>query len=253
MKSTFLTGFAAVVLISCSNVSGSGPGSAAPGGTVSSGGDMFYEYDSHTTSSTMNMNGSSKVYLAADGKMRKETQLVNSAKPDKSAPIVAIGSADKPMESIVIDDDSKTWSVNHLDSADLDNKAIHMTSTVSKLDNEKILGFDCVHVRVISNKDIGGLIKELDTMDIWKSKDVPVPSVFGSMMSRIESGTGFMYAKDVPAQLKQMGCDGFLVKMQIRSKDIFTVMELTKAEKRDLPKSLFAIPAGYKEDKSAGF
>jgi hypothetical protein len=253
MKRTLFTGFAAVILISCSNVSGSGPGSRTPGSTASSGGDMFYEYTSHTTSPAMNMNGSSKLYLAADGKMRKETQLNNPAKPDKSSPIVSIGSADKPMESIAIDDDAKTWSVNHLDSADLDNKAIHMTSTVTKLANEKLLSFDCVHVRIISNKDIGGLIKELDTMDIWKSKDVPVPAVFGSLMSRVESGTGFMYAKDVPAQLKQMGCDGFLVKMQIRGKDIFTVMELTKAEKRDIPKTMFAIPAGYKEDKTAGF
>jgi hypothetical protein len=253
MKRTNFAGFAAIILISCSNVSGSGPGSGTPGSTANSGGDMFYEYDSHTTSPAMNMNGSSKIFLAADGKMRKETQLTNPAKPDKSSPIVVIGSAAKPMESITIDDDAKTWSVNHIDSADLDNKAFHMTSAVSKLNNEKVLGFDCVHVRIISNKDIGGQFKELDTMEIWKSKDVPVPAVFGSMMSRIESGVGFMYAKDVPAQLKQMGCEGFLVKMQIRNKDLFTVMELTKAEKRDLPKSLFAIPAGYKEDKNGGF
>lgn len=253
MKRLFFTGFAAIVLISCGNVSGSGPGSAASGSTLSSGGDMFYEYTSRTTSPTMNMNGSSKIFLAADGKMRKETQMTNPAKPDKSSPIVAIGSAGKPMESIIIDDDAKTWSMNHIDSADLDNKAMHMTSTVTKLNNERVLGFDCVHVRIVSNKNIGSLIKEVDTMDLWKSRDVPVPAVFGSMMARVESGVGFMYAKDVPAQLKQMGCEGFLVKMQIRNKDLFTVMELTKAEKRDLPKSLFAIPAGYKEDKNGGF
>ena len=253
MKRLFFTGIAAIVLISCSNVSGSGPGSAVPGGTPNSGGDMFYEYTSHATSPAMNLNGSSKMFLAADGKMRKETQMANPAKPGKSSPIVMIGSADKPMESIIIDDDAKTWSVNHIDSADLDNKAMHMTSVVAKLNNEKVLDFDCVHVRIISNKEIGSLIRQIDTMDLWKSKDVPVPAVFGSMMSRIESGVGFMYAKDVPAQLKQMGCEGFLVKMQIRSKDMLTVMELTKAEKRDLPKSLFVIPAGYKEDKSGGF
>ena len=236
----------------CNSVSGGGAGSTVQGGAVSSGGDMYYEYTSHTTSPAMNINGSSKLFLAADGKMRKETQMVNPAKPDKSAPIVVIGNADKPMESIVIDDDAKTWSTNHLDSADLDNKAIHMTSAVTKLANEKLLGFDCVHVRIISNKDIGGMIRELDTIDLWKSKDVPVPAAFGSMMSRVESGTAFMYAKDVPAQLKQMGCDGFLVKMQDRSKDVASVFELTKVEKRDLPGNLFAIPSGYKEDKTGG-
>jgi hypothetical protein len=253
MKRLHFVAFAAIVMVGCNSVSGGGSGSAVQGGAVSSGSDMFYEYSSHTTSPAMNITGSSKMFLAADGRIRKETQMANPAKPDKSSPIVMIGSADKPMESIIIDDDAKTWSVNHIDSADLDNKAIHMTSTVSKMNNEKVLGFDCVHVRIISNKEIGSLIKEIDTMDLWNSRDVPVPTVFGSMMSRIESGVGFMYAKDVPAQLKQMGCDGFLVKMQIRNKDMFTVMELAKAEKRDLPKSLFTIPAGYKEDKSGGF
>ena len=253
MKRLFFTGFAAIVMISCSNVSGSGPGSAASGAVASTGSDMYYEYVSHTVGSGMTINGVSKIFLSADGKMRKEMQMNNPAKPDKSSPIVVIGSADKPRESIYIDDDAKTWSVNHLDSADLDNKAIHMTSTVNKLGNEKLLGFDCVHVRIISNKEIGTLIKELDTMDLWKSRDVPVPSTFASIMERITSGQGFIFAKDVPAQLKQMGCDGFLVKIQIRGKDVTSNFELTKAEKRDLPKSLFVIPAGYKEDKSGGF
>jgi hypothetical protein len=249
MKRINFAAFAAIVMIACNSVSGSGGGSVGSGGSVSAGGDMYFEYTSHTNSASMTMNSFSKIYLAADGKMRKEMQLTNPAKPDKTAPIVSIGSADKPMESILIDDDAKTWTVNHLDSADLDNAMIHMTSTVTKLDNEKVMGFDCVHARIISNKDIGGLIKELDTLDIWKSKNVPIPSVFVPIMERIESGTGFIYAKNVPAQLKQMGCDGFLVKMQDRSKDVALTLELTKAEHRDLPKSLFAIPAGYKEDK----
>jgi hypothetical protein len=242
----------AIVAVGCNSVSGSGGGSVSGGG-ASAGSDMYYEYVSHTVGANMTINSVSKIYLAADGKMRKEMQVNNPAKPDKSSPIVSIGSADKPMESITIDDDAKTWYTNHLDSSDLDNKAIHMTSTVTKLANERLLGFDCVHVRIISNKDIGGYIKELDTLEIWKSRDVPVPAAFGPIISRIESGSGFVYAKDVPAQLKQMGCDGFLVKMQDKSKEVASVFELTKAEKRDLPGSLFTIPAGYKEDKSGGF
>lgn len=250
MKRINFLAFAAIVATACNSVSGSGNGAASSGSTAASGGDMYFEYTSHTASASMTMNTTSKLYFSADGKMRKEMVLTNPAKPDKGSPIISIGSADKPLESISIDDDAKTWTTNHLDTADLDNSAIHMTSTVTKLDNEKMMGFDCVHVRIISNKDIGGLIKELDTMDIWKSKDVPIPSVFVPIMERINSGTQFIYARDVPAQLKQMGCDGFLVKMQTRSKDVASVWELTKAEHRDLPKSLFVIPAGYKEDKS---
>ncbi len=47
-----------------------------------------------------------------------------------------------------------------------------------------------------------------------------------------------------------MGCVGFMVKMEIENKDASTVMQLTKAENRDLTASMFEIPAGYKEDKN---
>ncbi len=50
-------------------------------------------------------------------------------------------------------------------------------------------------------------------------------------------------------QLKQMGCMGFMLKMQTGSKDANVPMELTKIQKGDFPSSMFEIPAGYKEDK----
>ena len=47
-------------------------------------------------------------------------------------------------------------------------------------------------------------------------------------------------------QLKQMGCDGFLAKITSSHKDVSFNMQLTKVEHRDIPASMFEIPAGYK-------
>ena len=47
-----------------------------------------------------------------------------------------------------------------------------------------------------------------------------------------------------------MGCEGFMVKMEIKNKNASTVMQLTKVGHKDLPASMFEIPPGYTEDKS---
>ncbi len=70
-------------------------------------------------------------------------------------------------------------------------------------------------------------------------------------MDKFEARTGnTMYSQDAVNQLKQMGCEGFMVRMTIGSKNSNVNEELTKVEPRDLSANLFQIPAGYKEDKN---
>ncbi|MGH2563539.1 MAG: DUF4412 domain-containing protein, partial [Ginsengibacter sp.] len=91
---------------------------------------------------------------------------------------------------------------------------------------------------------------DLDTIDLWRSNEVPMQSKVKGLFNQFESRTGnAMYSPETTAQLKQMGCDGFMVKMQMGSKDVSMVMQLTKAEHRDLPASMFKVPAGYTEVK----
>ena len=109
------------------------------------------------------------------------------------------------------------------------------------------MGFDCVHARVIANKSLGGFYNSVDTVDIWKSNDVPVqPSVKNKLDNM--GGKG-MYSDETAQQLKDMGCTGFTVKMTSNSSKHQMTVQLTKVERKDLPAALFAIPAGYKEEK----
>ncbi len=88
----------------------------------------------------------------------------------------------------------------------------------------------------------------------YTSHSAGVPTVFKNISDRLDIGMGILFAKEVPAQLKQMGCDGFLVRMDMHGKDVTSKTELTKVEKINLPGSFpFSTPAGYKEDKNGGF
>jgi hypothetical protein len=216
-----------------------------------SGGDMYYELTTTATGKHMSMKGVTKMYVSSKGAMRSEMNFSNSLNPNAhSAPIVVIGHSDKPDQSIIIDDSAKTFTINHINRGDLDTKE-KIQSTVTKAGEENIMGFHCVHARVISNKSIGKFYSQTDTLDLWRSNSVPMQATVKDLMNQFESRTGnFMYSKEVADQLKQMGCEGFMVKLTIKSKDVSTIVQLTKVEHRDLPVSMFAVPAGYTEDKN---
>ncbi len=226
---------------SCSNIVGAGTGS---------GDDMYYELTSVSTGKNINMKMVTQMYVSSKGDMRVEMHSDMSFKGHKSPiPMVLIGHSNKPDESIIIDDSAKTYTVHHIDTADL-NTGMKTESTVSKVGEEKVLGYECVHAKVISNKKIGNFYNETDTINVWRSKEVPMQSGVKELFAQFEARTGsYMYSKETAAKLKQMGCEGFLVKLTMNGKNISMVMQLTKAEHRNLASSLFQIPAGYKEVK----
>lgn len=190
------------------------------------------------------------MFVSSKGDMRVEMHSDMDFKGHKSPiPMVLIGHASKPDESIIIDDSAKTYIIHHIDTADL-NAGMNTHSVVSKVGEDKVLGFDCIHAKIISNKKIGNFYNETDTINVWRSKEVPMQSSVKDLFSQFESRTGsYMYSKETAAKLKEMGCEGFLVKLTRNSKNVSMVMQLTKAEHRNLPASMFQIPAGYKETK----
>lgn len=254
-KYFFLIIFPVCLLFSYSGSSASHAGkdssSIVAAASSVSGDDMFYELTSVSTGKNINMKMVTDMYVSSKGDMRVEMHMNMSYKGRRSPiPMVLIGHANKPDESIIIDDSAKTYMIHHIDTADL-NAGIKTESAVTKVGEEKVLGYDCVHAKVISNKKIGNFYNETDTVNVWRSKDVPMQANVKELISQFEARTGsYMYSRETAARLKQMGCEGFLVKLTMQGKNISMVMELTKAEHRNLPASMFQIPAGYKEYKN---
>jgi hypothetical protein len=58
-----------------------------------------------------------------------------------------------------------------------------------------------------------------------------------------------LYSPDAENQLKQMGCEGFMTKMEIHSKRSSGTETLVKVEHPDLPASMFQVSPGYAETK----
>ena len=219
-------------------------------GVSGSGDDYYYEITTNTSGKDISINELTKMFVSSKGDIRMEMDVNNSMNGKKvSAPIIMIAHADKPNGSIEIDDSSKTYTVNHFDNSDM-NTDEKINSTATKVGDEKVMGFNCVHARIISNKTMGSFYSSVDTIDLWKSNEVPQQPSVKILLNRFESGKGnSMYSTETAGQLKQMGCDGFTVKMVMASKDVAMKLQLNKVERKDIPSSLFEVPAGYKEIK----
>ena len=220
---------------------------SAPSG---SGKDMYYEYNSATVGKSMSIKTVMKMYVSSTGGMRVEMDMENSAMKGKSSrTMVIIGHSDKPNESISIDDAAKTYTINHFTDDDF-NTGEKIKSTATKIGEEKILGFNSIHARIISNKSISSIYSDVDTVDLWRSNNVPLPASVKELIDKFNSKGISLYSADVANQLKQMGCEGFMTKMEIHSKRSSTTEILVKAEHLDLPASMFQIPSGYTEVKN---
>ena len=253
-----LTGISFTLLSAFAILACSGPGDKdsnkdnAMTATVNSGNDLYYEYNFNSLVEKNNVKGYMKLYLTAKGDVRFEMDMhrANEKQQDAGPMMVVIGHSNQPDQSIILDDAKKTYTIHHIDSNEL-KTGLKEKSTVTKIGEEKTLGFNCVHARVITDKSFSSFFKSIDTFDIWKSPDVPMNDVYQKNVDKFQSASGNagLYSADVDGQLKKIGCTGFVVKMVMRTGRSSMNQELTKVEHRDLAKSLFEIPTGYKEDK----
>lgn len=253
LKTFFSITSSALLLLACSGNTSANENAAVTGSSTTSspnsGKDTYYEYTITSAGGELTMNGNHKLYISSKGDIRMEQNLTQVMKGKTYlVSVVTIGHADKPGQTIVLDNTNKTYSINKIDPADL-NTGIDIKSNAEKIGEEKILGFNCVHARVTSVQSAGKISLPKETWDFWKSNDVPILPSVQKMMTQFESKGGSIDSRATAEQLKQMGCDGFLVKMTSNNKDVSFNMQLTKVEHRDIPASMFEIPAGYKETK----
>jgi hypothetical protein len=143
----------------------------------------------------------------------------------------------------LINDKSRTYS--EMDIRKTREQAAKMAGakdqeaySVKVLGSERVLGYSTKHVLLSRPSD-------KSEMEVWTTKDLLGLS-YETMRGLMRRG-----AQDEGSMLKALrdaGAEGFFVKMVTREKgkaEPLTTMELTKAEKRSLPGSLFEIPPGY--------
>ena len=235
---------------SLGNLAGGGGVSAADSAAAiksymnaAGGSGTLYEYSIETnTKNTGTAKSTSTLYFTSGGEGRSEMNLAAMLGAKNSSKIIVIGKSNQPHYSIILDNEEKLFSLNVIDTSLINNN--FEKYTVTKLGNENVQGYNCIHARLVTTSG-SGMFKSSSTMDMWTSVDVPGYSVFqkASIQQNVQ-----------PAMMKALGdagCAGFLVKMtSADTKDYSMTMQLTKAEKQTFPASMFKIPAGYTESKN---
>lgn len=210
--------------------------------TANGGSGIYYEYaiDANTKQNGVTRSVS-KMYLTNNGEGRSEMNLAEMMGAKNASALVGIGRINQPHYSVMLDDASKEYSLNVIDTALINNN--FEKYQVTKIGNETVNGYNCVHAKLTSTMG-SGMFKSSTAMDIWTSVDVPGYELFKKAMVQQNVTPAMMKALD------DAGCGGFLVQMKSSSKDYSMTMQLTKAEKQSFPSSMFKIPDGYTESKS---
>ncbi|MEO6963003.1 MAG: DUF4412 domain-containing protein [Puia sp.] len=210
---------------------------------ASGNGGSGYLYETVTTSTSSKgavSRDTAKSYIAGSGNGRSEMRI--NIPGAMSNQMIVIGHASDPKYSISLYPDSRTYSLNIIDSSLINSgRSVYQ---VTKIGTENIQGYRCTHVKLTTTSG-SGMFKSTTTMNLWTSTDIPGYEVFKKL-----SGGRAAFHIDMMQALEKAGCAGYLVKMQDSEKDYSVNMVLVKAEKQSFPDNLFVIPPGY--TKSSG-
>ncbi|HVM86930.1 MAG TPA: DUF4412 domain-containing protein [Puia sp.] len=117
--------------------------------------------------------------------------------------------------------------------------------TVTKAGEEKLHGFNCVHAKITGTSVFMHQTMKID-MDIWRSMEPPGAALLESSVQTIISP----FTTEMENKLQQMNCKGAIIKAVMHDADSQVTKELYSIARKDIPDSVFSVPAGYKEDKT---
>jgi hypothetical protein len=197
------------------------------------GSGFYYQYLTTATSKKGTAKDTSYRWLTNGGEGRSEMRIVMPGVA--SGKLTVVGRANQPTYSILLDPDNKGYSLNLIDTALINSRQV--TYKVTKVGDETVDGYACVHVRMTSTSG-SGLFKSSSSEDLWTSTAVPGYSLYHNLSDQTVN-YGMMQA------LEKAGAAGMMVKMTASGKDYSMSYELTDAQSGSYPASLFMIPAGY--------
>jgi hypothetical protein len=195
--------------------------------TVHAQNGVVFEYDiSSSTGATGNVKG-----YFSDAGFRSETTMNIPQMPNGGFSHTSLHLKEKPDVMITLDDKAKTYSEREIKDRPQDGNTDSIT--VKIIGQEKMGRYACTHSQV---KDHGRV------SEFWTTRDIPEYEKYQAA----HKGSRYMGKGNTEAALKKAGADGFLVKTFSKDGRMGeTSVELAKFEKKDIPASLFTVPADY--------
>jgi Domain of unknown function (DUF4412) len=210
--------------------------------TASGGNGIHYEYSITISGKKIaTTKDSSHIYFTNIGEGRAEMRIPMPGVQMNR--MISIGRFNLPKYAIMLYPDSRTYSLNIIDTSLLKSR---QTYHVTGIGTETVQGYSCIHSKLVSTSG-SGLFKSTSTTDIWTCSSVPGYSLFKKMSSLQTTQTGMISA------LENAGCGGIFVKFVVSGKNASVEEVLIKAEESKFSEDLFRIPSGYTESKDNMF
>jgi hypothetical protein len=201
--------------------------------TATGGGGQYYQYlDTYTW---VNKKGKDSVFKDTMAIAVSDAHFVRTNFSLLGMKTAILGRASMPHYSVMLHTDTRTYSLHIIDTAAV-NRSDGWTYQVTRIGNERVGGYDCVHARVTLSKPG---TKETITEDVWNSTLVPGYSMLKKLSTMQNVTPQFMKA------LEQAGCDGFIVRMTMHGSAFSMEMLLTQSDRKEFSASDFEIPTGY--------
>ena len=140
--------------------------------------------------------------------------------------------------NIILNDQYKKY--NKQQKSDLGKNEFNVQ--VQKIGNEKLFGYNCVHVKISYTLKALGQTSNMQN-DEWYSTEVPGAQFLAPVIFENHS----------PATVKKIidaGCTGALVKSVTTSTGSSQLIQLNSITQKDMPDSTFNLSANYHEDKN---
>ncbi|ACF12777.1 conserved hypothetical protein [Chloroherpeton thalassium ATCC 35110] len=171
-------------------------------------------------------SGSAEFFLSKQG-IRIE------AKGEKMQQIMLIRQKSNALYQLNLSE--KTYSEIDLEETRRRSAALsHLKNyTIEKLGEEKVLGYSCSHFTISDGRL---------TLELWTSKDI----LDGESLKRLSSASQFLGVNEKMLDaMDAQGVGGFPVKMRADMQGREVVTELKSIQAKNLPQSLFDLPADY--------
>ena len=204
--------------------------------TAGGGSGYYFESMITITSKYGNSKDTSLMWLTNSGEGRSEMRI---PLPGVQTPkMIVIGHMTQPKYSIILDDQTKTYTLHVIDTALINSGSGNFH--VTRVGTETVSGYSCIHSHLVNS--IGtGVFKTTNTFDIWTSTAVPGYPLFSKMLT-LEGSQGGIFSA-----LARAGANGMLVKMTVEGGSAgYSMTEvLIQAQAKSCSSSLFQIPSGY--------
>lgn len=177
-------------------------------------------------------------YYFGTGSQRMD-MVMNMTRIPEPLKTTVITKAGRPDEAILINHETKSYSVVNLRTAAESATLLDFDSNykLRRLGKTVIKGYECEHISLASTTE---------KLELWVTSDLGDFSTFRILQSQNPRLSNTALSRT----LKEAGVEGFPVKIvQQNDNGVFT-MQLTSIKPRELASSVFSVPRGYRKTEA---